>query len=48
MTIYEKKQVQKLVDWITDNAEYGDIDELCRKLDVDLEWFDQFNDWEAE
>lgn len=34
--------IKKLIKWIVDNAEYGDISELCEELKVDEEWFDQF------
>lgn len=48
MTKFDKLQIKKLIDWITDHADYGDIDELCNELDVDVDWFDQFYDWEVE
>ena len=41
-------QIKRLVAWIVDNADYGDIDELCDELDVDPNWFEQFYEWETE
>ena len=40
--ILEINDFDDLIVSITDNIDYGDIDELCETLDVDLYWFDQF------
>lgn len=34
--------IKRLIKWITDNADYGDISELCEELNVDEEWFSRF------
>lgn len=40
--------IRRLIEWITDHTDYGDITELCNMLNVDEEWFDQFYEWEDE
>ena len=37
--------IERLIDWITDHADYGDIIDLCTQLGVDEEWFDRFYHW---
>lgn len=36
--------VQRLIEWIVNNTDYGDITELCNELNVPEEWFAQFYD----
>ena len=40
--------IRRLIEWITNNADYGDITELCEKLKVPVDWFEQFYEWEEE
>lgn len=40
--ILEINNFDDLIVSITNNIDYGDIDELCETLDVDVYWFDQF------
>lgn len=42
MTGRDETQVRKLIEWIVDNADYGDISELCDEIGVDEIWFSQF------
>lgn len=37
--------ITRLIDWITSHADYGDIDELCKELNVDVDWFEEFYEW---
>ncbi len=48
MDIRDIRCIKRLVKWITENAEYGDIDELCEELKVPTEWFERFYEWEDE
>lgn len=48
MTARDEIYIKRLIEWITDHADYGDITELCDMLKVDEEWFDQFYEWEEE
>ena len=38
--------IKRLIEWITDHADYGDIYELCDELKVSPDWFDQYYEWE--
>ena len=33
--------VHNLIETVTDNVWYGDIYELCEKIGVDVDWFDE-------
>ncbi len=47
----DEVNIQRLVEWIVNNADYGDITELCEELNVPEEWFGQFYDdseWEED
>lgn len=46
MTGRDITYIKRLIDWITDNADYGDITELCDELKVDEDWFARFYEWE--
>ena len=37
--------VKRLIEWITNHADYGDITELCNELKVSEDWFAQFYEW---
>lgn len=34
--------IKRLIKWIVNNADYGDITELCEELNVDEYWFSRF------
>ena len=38
----DESQVRRLIEWIVENADYGDISELCEEIGVDEFWFSQF------
>ena len=40
--------IRRLIEWITANADYGDITELCEELGVPEDWFGQFYEWEED
>lgn len=44
MTGRDIVHIKRLVEWITNHADYGDIDDLCRQLNVPEDWFEQFYD----
>lgn len=40
--------IKRLVEWITSNANYDDITELCDELNVDEMWFSRFYDYDDD
>lgn len=44
----DEVNVCRLIEWITNHADYGDITELCEELKVPVDWFEQFYEWEEE
>lgn len=38
--------IKRLIEWITEHADYGDIDELCKELHVPEYWFEHFYEFE--
>ena len=48
MRPFDILQIKNLIEWITNHADYADIDELCKELKVDPDWFGQFYSWEEE
>lgn len=45
MTQRDEEFVRRLVEWITNNASYGDFTELCEELNVPECWLEQFYEW---
>ena len=48
MTGRDALYIKRLIDCITDHVDYGDIVELCDILKVDIDWFEQFYEWDEE
>ena len=48
MSERDEEFVRRLIDWITNNADYEDIDDLCKQLGVPTEWFEHFYEWSEE
>lgn len=45
MSQRDKVFIERLIEWITSHADYGDITELCEELKVSEDWFEQFYEW---
>ena len=48
MNFHDIMQIECLVEFILNNFEYEDIDELIEKIGVDREWFEEFMPKEEE